>query len=110
MEYHAYSLPGSWTRIPGGLIQMDSGYSRAVWGVNKKYRAYKLKRDRKGWMLIGGLLRHVTAGEGGVWGVSSQFRVLYRWGKSQQSCDILYVRLANPLLYIRLPLLLNTAL
>ena len=72
-----------WTRLPGALTQIDTGYSRAVWGTNKRYQIWKLQRNRKKWRNVAGRLIHVSPGEGGVWGVSKYRYIYYRSGKSQ---------------------------
>ena len=75
-------LAGGWTRIPGGLRQIDTGYSRAVWGTNRHHQIWKLRRNRRSWRKVGGRLIHVFPGEGGVWGVSRHHNIYYRWGKN----------------------------
>ena len=72
---------GRWSRIPGVLKQIDTGYSRAVWGVNRVGYIYKLRRNRRSWRRVGGRLIHVSSGEGGVWGVSRNHQIWYRLGK-----------------------------
>ena len=69
-----------WRRIPGGLIQIDTGYSRAVWGVNRHHQIWKLKQNRMSWKRVGGRLMQISAGEGGVWGVNKHHQIFYRWG------------------------------
>ena len=83
-DHHEFVLccAGAWSRIPGILKQIDTGYSRAVWGVNRAGYIYKLRRNRRSWRHIGGRLMHISAGEGGVWGVTKNHRIYYRWGKN----------------------------
>ena len=85
LTYSCYSqfVTGVWYRIPGILKQIDTGYSRAVWGVNRGGAIYKLRRNRRSWRHIGGRLKHVSAGEGGVWGVNRHHNIYYRWGKQK---------------------------
>ena len=76
-------------RLPGSLSQIDTGYSRAVWGTNRYYQIWKLHRNRKSWRRVSGQLMHVSPGEGGVWGVINKYHyVYYRWGKSQVAADL----------------------
>ena len=77
-----------WWRIRGSLIQIDTDYSRAVWGVNRERHVYKLKKDWKNWRYIGGQLKHVSAGEGGVWGVNGDDQIFYRLGKHNSSIKL----------------------
>ena len=70
-----------WAPIPGGLKQIDTGLSGAVWGVNKADQIWKLNKNGKTWTRISEGLKHVTAGVGGVWGVSSNDKIWYREGK-----------------------------
>ena len=76
------SVVGVWARIPGVLKQIDTGYTRAIWGVNRAGKVWKLRSNMRSWKLIGGRLIHVSAGEGGVWGVSRKHTIWYRLGKS----------------------------
>ena len=77
------SFGKDWKRIPGALSQIDTGYSRAVWGRNRYYKIWKLQRNRKSWRKVDGRLMHVSPGEGGVWGVSKRQYIYYRWGKNR---------------------------
>ena len=81
-------LKEPWIRIPGSLRQIDTGYSRAVWGTNRNNQIWKLKRDRKSWKSVSGRLVHVSPGEGGVWGVNKYRYIYYRLGKMQTTYNI----------------------
>ena len=80
-----------WRCIPGALKQIDTGYSRAVWGVNRAGQIWKLKRNRRSWRNVGGRLIHVSAGEGGIWGVSRGHNIYYRIGRFFQSNSFFFL-------------------
>ena len=75
------SFSGLWLRIPGGLKQIDTGYSRAVVGVSRGGAIWKLKRNRRSWRRIPGGLAHVSVGEGGIWGTNRGHNIYYRLGR-----------------------------
>ena len=70
-----------WSNIAGALIQIDHGLTQDVWGVNKYHYIYRLNAD-KTWTHISGLLKHVTTGEAGVWGVNAHDNIYFRAGSS----------------------------
>ncbi|CAB4025803.1 Hypothetical predicted protein, partial [Paramuricea clavata] len=82
----------SWTRIPGSLIQIDSGPSGIVYGVNRHRQIY----CRKGislsrptgttWVRVGGALKYVSCGVYGCWGVNSAGQIWFRYGVTPNNC------------------------
>ena len=64
--------------FPGHLRQIDHGLTTEVWGVDNHDVIYRLKNDKSSWQLISGSLKHVTAGEAGIWGVNRYDDIFYR--------------------------------
>lgn len=60
------------------MKQVDVGDDDVMWGVNNKNHIYV--RDGRKWKRIAGGLKHVTVGKAGVWGVTSEDKILYRKG------------------------------
>ena len=79
-----------WLRIPGNLMQIDSGPFGIVWGVNRRQivfcRTGITWRNPKGsgWCRIGGKLKYISCGELGCWGVSRNRHIVFRNGVSRR--------------------------
>ena len=74
------------TTFPGHPKQIDHGLTAEVWGVNNDDTIYRLKNNIKpGWKLIPGSLKHVSAGEAGIWGVDRYDDVFYRNGVTKRN-------------------------
>jgi hypothetical protein len=69
-------LTPSWSSIDGKLRQVDISPSNVVWGTNSGHLIWL--RIGTAWIQIGGRLKHVTAGNAGVWGVNSGDQIFYR--------------------------------
>ncbi len=75
----------SWTRISGGLKQLDVGRN-VVWGVNAIDRIYYRKVSTSNpsltsWIILDGLLKHVSVSQKGhVWGVNVANMIYHRVG------------------------------
>ena len=65
--------------MPGRLMQIDGGFSDSVWGVNQQHQIWKQKPKGR-WLRIAGSLKHVSPGQGGVWGVDRSNNIVYRDG------------------------------
>ena len=85
-----YGRAGSaWHRVPGGLMQIDSGTFGIVWGVNRHHYIYCRTgvtwRNPKGrgWRHVGGRLKYVSVGQFGVWGVNKHDQIFFRYGVSR---------------------------
>ncbi|XP_078579264.1 uncharacterized protein LOC144863708 [Branchiostoma floridae x Branchiostoma japonicum] len=77
----------SWSKVDGKLKQLDvSSTAKQLWGVNSKniiYRRTGISADKltgTAWEKIDGLLKHVSVGPAGVWGVNANDEIFYRTG------------------------------
>ena len=66
--------------LTGTLKQIDSGPYGAVWCADIAHYAYKWNDNTKIWEFASGGLKHVSSGEGGVWGTSDIKEIFYREG------------------------------
>ena len=64
------------------FLQIDSGNTGEVWGIQTDNIVYKLKTDRSDWTAANGGLTHVTSGKDCTWGVNSYNQIFYREGFS----------------------------
>ena len=78
----------SWTRISGGLKQIDSGPYGVVYGVNKNNDIFcrtgisNYNPKGTGWQHIGGKLKYISCGDVGCWGVNAKDQIFFRKGVS----------------------------
>jgi uncharacterized protein (AIM24 family) len=71
-----------WSEIPGRLIQVDVSPAEVVWGVNSDHMIFLKDGTTGKWRPIPGLLKHVSVGNAGVWGVNEKDQIWYRTGVS----------------------------
>jgi hypothetical protein len=71
--------------IPGRLMQVDVSPAEVVWGVNSAHFIYLRVGSQGNWKHIRGLLKHVSVGEAGVWGVNKYDEIWYREGVSSSN-------------------------
>ena len=71
--------------IPGRLMQVDVSSADVVWGVNSSHFIFLRVGSQGKWKQIGGLLKHVSVGEAGVWGVNKHDEIWYREGVSSSN-------------------------
>ncbi|XP_028395858.1 uncharacterized protein LOC114519877 [Dendronephthya gigantea] len=83
----------SWSHVPGGLKQIDSGPTGIVYGVNNGGHIYcrvGITSDNlKGssWVEVGGRLEYVACGPYGCWGVNSNYHIWVRTGMTADRCQ-----------------------
>ena len=68
-------LDGRWSKMKGVLVQIDSGITPAVWGVDPQDNIYTRKNGN--WKKVKGKLVHVSTGAAGTWGVNRGQYVYY---------------------------------
>lgn len=79
----------SWKRVPGGLMQIDSGPRGIVCGVNRGNNIYcRLQITRRTpygrrWINVPGKLKYISCGVYGHWGVSRSNQIFFRKGVSR---------------------------
>ena len=81
-------VPGNnpvWSVIPGRLMQVDVSPADVVWSVNSAHFIFLRVGSQGKWKQIGGLLKHVSVGEAGVWGVNKHDEIWYREGVSSSN-------------------------
>ena len=79
----------SWKRIPGRLVQIDSGPKGIVCGVNNNQNiycrlgiSYRYKYGRA-WLHVPGKLKYISCGDYGHWGVNKADKIYFRLGVSR---------------------------
>jgi len=69
-----------WRRITGFLKHVSVSDNHRVWGVNKDNAIYRRARAKQIWIKIDGVLKQISVGRAGVWGVNPNGDVFYRQG------------------------------
>ena len=76
-----------WIKVPGKLMQVESGPSGAVWGVSKSYRIYyrfgvcRHRPRGRYWIRVRGRLQNVSPGCTGVYGCDRYGKIFRYNGK-----------------------------
>ena len=78
-----FSLPIGWSELPVHLIQIDSGTTQSVWGINAKNTPFFLELDNI-LSQVNGTLHHVSAGAAGTWGIGLLGNIFLRMGISEE--------------------------
>ncbi|XP_046861569.1 lectin L6-like [Xenia sp. Carnegie-2017] len=68
----------NWSLLSGRLKQLDLSPYNILWGVNSGHAIWV--RKGSGWTRVGGALKHVSVGNGGVWGVNKHDNIYFREG------------------------------
>lgn len=73
-----------WTRLNVQLTQVDSGITSLVWGINQNQKLFSLTDENELRPVLPSMItiRHVTAGQAGVWAIDITGRVYFRIGVS----------------------------
>ena len=79
----------SWRRVPGGLVQIDSGPRGIVCGVNGGNNIYcrlqiigRVPYGRR-WINVPGKVKYISCGDYGYWGVNKANHIFFRQGVSR---------------------------
>ena len=74
---------GEWTRTQARLMQVDSGMTNLVWGIDSTEKAF-IMAEENALRPVNPTpitsIRHVTAGGAGVWAIDDSGRIFFRLG------------------------------
>jgi len=76
---------GSWTQTQVHLMQVDSGMTSLVWGIDQSEKSFIFSEENTLRPVIPSIItsiRHVTAGAAGVWAIDDSGRIYFRLGTS----------------------------
>ncbi|XP_066918983.1 uncharacterized protein [Clytia hemisphaerica] len=81
----ATNLGPGWTPTQARLMQIDTGMTSLVWGIDETEKAFILSEENTLRPVNPSAItsiRHVTAGEAGVWSIDDSGRIYFRMGTS----------------------------
>lgn len=79
-----FILDGRWIKNRKPLIQIDTGLTPAVWGVDRSKKVYTIV-DGSFKKIPGTNFRHVTSGAAGIWAINGDDFIFFRTGVTPQS-------------------------